>query len=280
MPEISLDKLISFVEEDAPFGDITSEAIIDPVDTGAIIVAREDLVLAGLLECTRLCVHYGLTVTTNYNDGAKLSSSDRVMGLNGSAYTILLLERTLLNILGRMSGIASRARHLQDIVSAVNPHVRICATRKTAPGLRLLDKKAAHIGGADPHRYCLSDAVLIKDNHRALVSLDEAIRRAKCFGSYHLIEAEADTKDEAMMIAKAGADIILLDNMTPFMVADTISLLKKAGFRQKVKIEVSGGINEESLASYACLDIDLISLGFLTHSVQNADLSLEILAKS
>lgn len=280
MPDMPLCKLISFVEEDAPFGDITSEAVITPDIVGAVIIARESLILAGLEENSRLCVHYGLNVNTKNSDGSRLSPCDQVMRIDGSAHTILLLERTLLNIFGRMSGIASRARYLQDSVSRVNPKVRICATRKTAPGLRLLDKKAAMIGGADPHRYSLSDSVLIKDNHRVLTPVYEAVRRAKSYSSYHIVEAEADTKDEALVIAQAGADVILLDNMTPLMVADTISLLKENGLRGNVRIEVSGGINEDNLVSYACLDIDLISLGILTHSIRNADLSLEILPES
>lgn len=276
-PEIPLDKLISFVEEDTPFGDITSEQVISPQTCSAVISARQDLVLAGLTEVTRLCEWYGLAIGRTSTDGTEHTRGDEILQVTGSAHTILLLERTLLNILGRMSGIASRTRYLQHIVEAENPRVRICATRKTAPGLRLLDKKAALIGGADPHRFSLSDAILIKDNHLILVQPDEAVRRARRGSIYHTIEAEADTAEEALMIAQAGADIILLDNMPPRMVAETLSLLSRNGLRDKVLIEVSGGITEETLKQYACLEIDRISLGILTHSVRNADLSLDIL---
>jgi nicotinate-nucleotide pyrophosphorylase (carboxylating) len=277
MSEVPLSSLISFVEEDAPFGDITSEAIIEPQITCAKIIARENLVIAGLLECSRICTHYGLSVYSMSIDGTVHKAGEIVMKMKGSAHTILLLERTLLNILGRMSGIASKTRSLQDIVSDINPDVKICATRKTAPGLRLLDKKAVLIGGGDPHRFSLSDAILIKDNHRMLIPVGEAIRLAKKVSSYHLIEAEADTTEEAMIIAESGVDIILLDNMSPSLVDATLSSLKEAGLRNKVKIEVSGGITEDNLRSYADLEIDLISLGILTHSVRNADLSLDIL---
>jgi nicotinate-nucleotide pyrophosphorylase (carboxylating) len=276
-PEIPLSQLISFVEEDSQFGDITSEAVIDPQNCSAVISARQDLVLAGLAECIRLSEWYGLTIRTFGTDGSSYTTGDEILVMNGEAHTILLLERTLLNILGRMSGIATRTRTLQDRVSAVNPRCRIAATRKTAPGLRLLDKKAAMIGGADPHRYSLSDAVLIKDNHRVLTRVDEAVRRAKAAGAYHLVEAEADTMDEALMIARAGADIILLDNMSPDQVSQSITLLAEKGLREKVIIEISGGITEENLVSYASLPVDRISLGLLTHSVTNADFSLDIM---
>ena len=140
-----------------------------------------------------------------------------------------------------------------------------------------MDKKAAMIGGADPHRFSLSDAVLIKDNHRVLVKVDEAVRRAKRAGVYHRIEAEADTIEEAVMIAEAGADILLLDNMPPDQVLKTVTLLSEKGLRELVIIEVSGGITGDNLDAYASLPIDRISLGMLTHSVTNADLSLDIM---
>ncbi len=277
LPDIPLSRLIEYIEEDCPFGDVTSEAVILPQVCTAVISARESLVLAGLSEVTRLSEWYGLSVSTACSDGICHHAGDVIVTLTGQAHTILLLERTLLNILGRMSGIATKARRMQDLVSAINPGCRIAATRKTAPGLRLMDKKAAMIGGADPHRFSLSDAVLIKDNHRALVKVDEAVRRAKAFSAYHRIEAEADTIDEALMIARAGADIILLDNMTPDQVSEVISLLSENGLREKVIIEVSGGITEDTLALYASLPIDRISMGMLTHTVINADFSLDIM---
>lgn len=280
LPDIPLTKLIEYVEEDCPFGDITSEAVIDPQICSAVISARKSLVLAGLTEVIRLSEWYGLAASSACSDGLYRQAGDVIVTLTGQAHTILLLERTLLNILGRMSGIATRARKMQDLVSARNPGCRIAATRKTAPGLRLMDKKAAMIGGADPHRFSLSDAVLIKDNHRVLTGVDEAVRRAKAFSAYHRVEAEADTIDEALRIAQAGADIILLDNMTPDQVSRVISLLSENGLREKVILEVSGGITEDTLLSYAALNIDRISLGMLTHTVINADFSLDIMKES
>ena len=277
LPDLPLSLLIGFVEEDCPFGDITSDAVIDPQICTAVISAREPLLLAGLSEVIRLSEWYGLFIQSKSRDGNCYKAGDSIAAINGQVHTILLLERTLLNILGRMSGIATRTRKMQDMVSAVNPTCRIAATRKTAPGLRLMDKKAAMIGGADPHRFSLSDAVLIKDNHRVLVSADEAVRRAKASGAYRRIEAEADTIDEALMIARAGADIVLLDNMTPELDSEAVSLLSENGLRDNIIIEVSGGITEENLAAYAALPIDRISMGALTHSVTNTDFSLDII---
>ena len=278
-PDIPLSQLIGFVEEDSPFGDITSEAVIEPQICTAVISAREPLFLAGLAEVIRLSEWYNLSVLSKSSDGLSHKAGDRIATITGQAHTILLLERTLLNILGRMSGIATKARKIQDMVLAVNTRCRITATRKTAPGLRLMDKKAAMIGGADPHRFSLSDAVLIKDNHLVLVSVDKAVMRAKASGAYHRIEAEADTIDEALMIARAGVDIILLDNMTPGQVSEVLSLLSENGLREKVIVEVSGGITEDTLVMYASLPIDRISMGALTHSVTNADFSLDIMNK-
>jgi nicotinate-nucleotide pyrophosphorylase (carboxylating) len=276
-PEIPLARLIAFVEEDCPFGDITSDAIVEPQGCSALITARQELILAGLSEVVRLSEAYGLSVSSTSVDGTEHHAGDVVLALTGSAHTILLLERTVLNILGRMSGIATKTKRLHDLVSALNPRCRIAATRKTAPGLRLLDKKAAMIGGADPHRFSLSDAILIKDNHRALVPLAEAVKRARAVCAYHLVEAEADTITEALMIAQAGADILLLDNMTPEEVSQVILSLSEHGLCDKILIEVSGGITEETLPLYAVLPIDRISLGMLTHSVVNADFSLDIM---
>ena len=278
-PDIPLSQLIGFVEEDSPFGDITSEAVIEPQICTAVISAREPLFLAGLAEVIRLSEWYNLSVLSKSSDGLSHKAGDRIATITGQAHTILLLERTLLNILGRMSGIATKARKIQDMVLAVNTRCRITATRKTAPGLRLMDKKAAMIGGADPHRFSLSDAVLIKDNHLVLVSVDKAVMRAKASGAYHRIEAEADTIDEALMIARAGVDIILLDNMTPGQVSEVLSLLSENRLREKVIVEVSGGITEDTLVMYASLPIDRISMGALTHSVTNADFSLDITNK-
>ncbi|MDD3858434.1 MAG: carboxylating nicotinate-nucleotide diphosphorylase, partial [Methanoculleus sp.] len=173
--------------------------------------------------------------------------------------------------------IATRTREAVEAARAVSPDVRVAATRKTAPGLRMLDKKAVVLGGGDPHRYCLSDMVLIKDNHLALVPLIEAIRKAKARSRYRAVEVEVETAQGAVEAAVAGADVVLLDNMTPDDVRETVGALAASGLRERVTIEVSGGIAGGDLTGYAATGIDIISMGALTHTVRNFDVSLDIL---
>lgn len=279
LPDIPLGRLLAFIEEDAPFGDVTSMAVLDEISCTAVIIAREDLILAGLAELRTLCDHFRIAITLQNRDGEAAAAGTIVADLAGPARGVLLIERTVLNIMGRMSGIATRTRRIQDRVAAVNPGCRIAGTRKTAPGLRLMDKKALMIGGADPHRFSLSDAILIKDTHRTLVPLQEAVRRARGAGIYHRIEAEVESVEDALVAAKEGADILLLDNMSVKQAEDTIRALVDAGLREQVLIEISGGIREEEIEAYAALSIDRISMGSLTHSVRNADFSLEITGK-
>jgi nicotinate-nucleotide pyrophosphorylase (carboxylating) len=175
-----------------------------------------------------------------------------------------------------MSGIDTRPRSLSDCVASINPECRVAATRKTCPGFGALDKKAVHIGGGDPHRANLSEGFLIKDNHLAIVPLEEAIRRAQEYSAYKKIEVEVESSEDAVRAARAGADIVMLDNMTPAQVTDTLLLLKNAGLRDRVTIEVSGGIGERTLAGYAATGADIISMGSLTNSVTNFSVTLEI----
>ncbi len=270
------DLLLSFIREDAPFGDITSDAVIGDARCHASIVARQDGVIAGLEEAAFLFRQFGVGVEPRTADGNEVRAGAVVLDLEGPARSILLVERTALNIIGRMSGIASRTRRWVLLVGQMEQGCRIAATRKTAPGLRKLDKKAVLIGGGDPHRLSLSDGILIKDNHLALVPMEEAVRAARRASRYRKVEIEVASPEEAVVAANAGAEILLLDNMNPGQVAATISLLEERGLKKRVLIEVSGGITEENLLSYALPGVDLISAGTLTHSVQNFDISLDI----
>ncbi|NJE49853.1 carboxylating nicotinate-nucleotide diphosphorylase [Thermococcus sp. 9N3] len=270
--------LLRFLEEDAPFGDVTSEAVIpEGTRAKAVIIAKQNGVIAGVEEAKALFEHFGVKVSVRKRDGEDVRRGDVILELEGDARAILLVERTALNIMGRMSGIATEVRRLVEKVKAVNPKVRIAGTRKSL--LRPIDKRAILIGGGEPHRFSLSDAILIKDNHLALVPLEEAIRRAKAFSVYKVVEVEVESLEDALKAARAGADVIMLDNMSPAEIAETIEALKREGLRDRVKIEVSGGITPENIEEYAGLDIDVISLGYLTHSVKNFDVSLEILSK-
>ena len=273
---IPLTYLLRFLEEDAPFGDVTSEAVIpEDLEAEAVIIAKQDGVIAGLEEAKALFEHFGAKVELKVKDGDEVKKGTVVIKLKGNARKILLVERTALNIIGRMSGIATQTRKLVEKIRTVSPKVRVAGTRKTL--LKPLDKKAILIGNGEPHRFSLSDAILIKDNHLALVPLEEAIKRAKAFSVYKIVEVEVESVEDALKAAKAGADVIMLDNMTPEQIKEVLEALKHEGFRDKVKIEVSGGITEENIQDYAKLDIDVISLGALTHSVKNFDVSLEIL---
>jgi len=273
---IPLTYLLRFLEEDVPFGDVTSEAVIpENLEAEAVIISKQDGVIAGLEEAKALFEHFGVKVELKAKDGNEVKKGTVVIKLKGNARKILLVERTALNIIGRMSGIATQTRKLVEKIRTVSPKVRVAGTRKTL--LKPLDKKAILIGNGEPHRFSLSDAILIKDNHLALVPLEEAIKRAKTFSAYKIVEVEVESLEDALKAAKAGADVIMLDNMTPEQIKEVLEALKHEGFRDKVKIEVSGGITEENIQDYAKLDIDVISLGALTHSVKNFDVSLKIL---
>jgi nicotinate-nucleotide pyrophosphorylase len=272
-----LNHLLQFVDEDAPSGDVTSDSVIPDITCEAVIKSEQDGIIAGLEEAAELFSHFEVSVKFLAKDGNKVSMNDSLLLLRGDAKKILLIERTALNIIGRMSGIATQTRRLAGLVTSVNPSCRIAATRKTCPGFRILDKKAVTIGGGDPHRMNLSDGILIKDNHLALVPLGTAIMAAKKKTAYKKIEVEVETQKNALIAAKKGADVIMLDNMSPAQIVRTLKLLKREELRDRVIIEISGGIDEQSLPRYAALDVNVISLGGLTHSVKNLSVTLEII---
>jgi len=274
---VLIDYLLHFIEEDAPFGDVTSSAIIPDITCSAVIRAEQPGIIAGLKEVSLLFSHFGVSAESLVKDGDLVRQGDSLLLLEGDAKKILLVERTALNIIGRMSGIATQTKKLADIVSSINNTCRVAATRKTCPGFQVLDKKAVKIGGGDPHRMNLSDGILIKDNHLVLVPLIPAIRAAKKVSAYTRVEVEVETSEDALSAARAGADIIMLDNMSPEKVTHTINVLKHEGLRDQVIIEISGGIDEMNLPVYAALNIDVISLGALTHTVKNLSVNLEIL---
>lgn len=274
---VSLDYLLRFLDEDAPAGDVTSDAIIPEVSRSAVIRAEQDGIIAGLEEAAMLFGHAGVEVRLGAADGDTVKRGATLVFLRGNAKAILLVERTALNIIGRMSGIATQTRRMADIVRAANPRCRVTATRKTCPGFRALDKKAVILGGGDPHRFSLSDGILIKDNHLALVPPAEAVRRARAATLYKKIEIEVENTGAAIDAARAGADIIMLDNRKPEQIRETIAALEHEGLRDKVTIELSGGIDETTIAGFASLGADAISMGALTHTVRNFSVNLEII---
>lgn len=277
IPVVTVEYLLNFIREDAPFGDITSESVIPNIDCRAMIRIEQSAVVAGLEEASVLFRYFDVTVEQPIGDGSPVQRGNILLHLQGPAKEILLVERTALNIIGRMSGIATATGKFVESVNRVNPSCRVAATRKTCPGLRDLDKKAVMLGGGYPHRRNLSDGILIKDNHLALVSLDDSIAMAKSRSLHRKVEVEVETSDDVVRAAKAGCDIIMFDNMSPQQVKESLDALKRHGLRERVTIEISGGIDMDTIVEYAALGVDVISIGALTHSVKNIPVHLEIM---
>jgi nicotinate-nucleotide pyrophosphorylase (carboxylating) len=274
---VDVEYLLNFIREDAPFGDVTSESIMPDCECSARISIEQPAVVAGLEEASALFRYFEVAADQAVPDGTPVHRGDTVLDLSGPAKPILLVERTALNIIGRMSGIATATRRFAESVQATSPGCRVAATRKTCPGMRELDKKAVMLGGGTAHRMNLSDGILIKDNHLALVSLDEAIALARSRAPHRGIEAEVESSTDAVRAAQAGCDTIMFDNMTPAEVKKSLDALIRHGLRDRVTVEISGGIDEDNVVRYAALGVDLISIGALTHSVKNIPVHLEIL---
>ena len=272
------EKLKQMLAEDLGQGDVTSEAVVPAgLKVEAEIIAKETGVAAGIEETVILAQSLGLSSKAEVADGNEIKNGKVILRLSGNARAILSAERTMLNLLSRMSGIATTTRRLTRKLQEANSATKIAATRKTAPGLLYFDKKAVLVGGGDPHRLRLDDMVLIKDNHVVIAgSVENAVKKAKSARSKKKIEAEVTSVADALKAAEAGADIVMLDNFSPRQVRDAVEMLKKAGFFGKILLEVSGGITEQNLLEYASSQVDIISMGALTHSVKALDISLEI----
>jgi nicotinate-nucleotide pyrophosphorylase (carboxylating) len=273
------EKLKQILAEDIGQGDVTTSVIVPSgLTVEAAVIAKEAGIAAGIEEIVILAESLGLNVKTEVADGEEIRNGQVIMKISGNARTILSAERTMLNLLSRMSGIATTTRRLTEKLKRANSTAKIAATRKTAPGLLYFDKKAVLIGGGDPHRLHLDDMILVKDNHITIAgSVESAVKKAKQNASFSKkIEVEVTRVTDALKAAEAGADIIMLDNFSPKQIREAVGLLKKAGFFGKILLEVSGGITAENLLEYASTQANIISLGELTHSVRALDVSLEI----
>jgi len=273
------EKLKQFLAEDVGQGDVTSAAVVPAgLTVEAAVVAKEAGIVAGIEEVVILAESLGLSVKTEVADGDEIKSGKVILRISGDARAVLSAERTMLNLLSRMSGIATTTRRLAEKLRKANLTTKIAATRKTAPGLGYFDKKAVLVGGGDPHRLRLDDMVLVKDNHIAIAgSVEKAVKKAKQNVSFSKkIEAEVTSVTDALKAVEAGADIVMLDNFSPKQVREAVEALKKAGFFGKVLLEVSGGITEQNLLEYASTQVDIISMGALTHSFKALDISLEV----
>ncbi|WP_455393004.1 carboxylating nicotinate-nucleotide diphosphorylase [[Eubacterium] cellulosolvens] len=267
--------LEEYLQEDIGFGDITSDTLFTDEHVMAVIIAKQECIVAGVEDLVKLFNLFCLEVQAKVKDGDKVKAGTKIMIIQGEARSILKCERLALNIIMRMSGIATLTHELLTRCRKINPNIKIAATRKTTPGFRFYEKRAVVIGGGEAHRFQLSDAIMVKDNHLKIIgSIDEAMKRVNRVRFMKKIEIEATSEEEALKAAKFGADIIMLDNMTPQQVKKIGSKLKK--LRPEIIIEVSGGITPDNIEGYVPY-ADVISMGWLTHSAPAMDFALDVI---
>lgn len=272
-------KIKEFLEEDCNYKDVSASCLPESAIVSAKIIAKSEGVVSGLYE---LKVLYNiLKISTKFfkKDGEEVRAGDVLVELHGNARDILLGERTGLNLLTHMSAISNTTKKYVKIINKSGKKVKIASTRKTIPGIRIFEKKAVEIGGgADTHRFNLDDMILLKDTHLKyfegnVKALLKSIKEQSSFTKK--IEIEIENVGDVLIAAKNGADIIMLDNMSPDMIQDAIDLLKKHNLRDKVIIEVSGGISIENIVDYLIAEPDIISTGELTlFPTEKVDFSL------
>ena len=267
-------ELLRFVSEDIQSGDVTS-VLLPKKKITAKIISRENGILAGAKFVGDVFRLKGCNVIILKKDGAELKPNQSILRVTGDARTILACERTVLNLLSRMSGIATQTNLLASKIRKINAKTRLYSTRKTAPGLRFFDKEAVMIGGGHKHRMSLNDMVMIKDNHLLVSnSMEDIIKNAR--KRHKHVEVEVENQRDAILAVNSGATIAMLDNFSPVQIKKTITALQKKKLRNKVKLEASGGINSKNITAYAKTGVDMISVGSITNSVKGLDLSLEV----
>lgn len=264
--------ILRSLKEDMPMGDITTDSTVPENEViAARLIAKEDCVIAGTEIFARVftLLDPNVYVERLVNDGDKVLKGTIIMHVSGNSRALLKAERTALNLLQRMSGIATTTRRIVDLLE--NTSTKIVDTRKTVPGLRYLDKMAVRIGGGTNHRFSLSDGVLIKDNHiKASGGITQAVKRARAMIPHTIkIEVETESLDQVKEALEAGAEIIMLDNMTLEKMKEAVDYIEG-----RALTEASGNITDETVEAVAKTGVDLISIGALTHSVKAADISL------
>lgn len=263
--------LESFIHEDLVDSDPTS-SLLDRTTIQARIITRQDGVISGMKHASTIFGMRECLVDILVQSGQRTRAGDTIMKIQGNAADILSLERITLNLISRMSGIATLTERM---VSSLPEDVRLLSTRKTAPGLRVFDKEAVEDGGGMRHRMNLGGMIMIKDNHISVEgSLERLIKKAQLQKGQ--FEVEVDTPSDCILAATMGAPIILLDNFTPEMIHETILELEDRGLRNSVKLEASGGITVENVAIYGTTGVDYISSGYITNSAPSLDMSLEV----
>jgi nicotinate-nucleotide pyrophosphorylase (carboxylating) len=268
------------LEEDVlPLGDISGSLVASEETAQFAFMARRRGVVAGRLCAVETFAATDPSITVNWmiTDGEGVSPGDRIATVEGRLAPILTAERTALNFVCHLSGIASLAREFVEAVAAVNPDTRVLDTRKTTPGLRSLEKAAVRAGGAFNHRGNLSEGVMIKDNHLAGIGITDAVKRARRSWPGRMIEVECEEIAQVEEAAEAGASIVMLDNMNAEQITECVKLIAGRGLTGRVLLEVSGRVNLETAPEYARAGADLISVGAITHSAPALDIGLDLL---
>lgn len=268
------DSVERFLREDvsAEWRDVSS-AVVEGETAEATVFTRDEGVVAGVEEACGVFSHLGAEPNPRVEDGDGIEESDVIMEPSGDAVALLRGERLALNLLGSMSGIATVTHDCVERIEETGTDTTVAGTRKTTPGYREFEKRAVRLGGGDPHRHDLTDAVMLKENHIELVGLKEAFDRADEKASFTTkIEVEAEELRTAQTAAELGADIVLLDNMTPDRVAEAVEHLE--GY--DITVEASGGITPENVAEYARAGADVVSMGSLVRSSDWLDLSMRV----
>ena len=267
-------ELKRFLDEDVGNGDITSNLLRKKKIT-AKIVAREKTIVAGTKFAKEIFVIRNCKTRIAKKDGNTARPNETILEITGDASNILTCERTALNLLSRMCGIATQTNYLKKQIKTARSRSKLFATRKTAPGLRFFDKYAVKIGGGEKHRMTLNEMIMIKDNHLGVEkSIQDIVHKAK--KTRGKIEIEVETQKDAILCAKLGVDIIMLDNFSPIQIKNTVKKLIELKLRKTVLLEASGRINSKNIKKYAETNVDMISVGSITNSVDGIDLSLEI----
>ena len=267
-------ELKRFLDEDVGNGDITSK-LLQKEKIIARIITREETIVAGTKFVKEIFALKKCSVIIVRKDSMKAKANQTILKITGDASSILTCERTALNLLSRMCGIATQTSNLKKQIRQTGSRSKLFATRKTAPGLRFFDKEAVKIGGGEKHRMTLNEMIMIKDNHLQVEkSIEGILRKAK--KTRGKIEIEVESQRDAILCAKLGADIIMLDNFSPEKIKKTIKKLTELKLRNKVVLEASGRISSRNIKKYAETNVDMISVGSITNSVSGIDLSLEI----
>jgi nicotinate-nucleotide pyrophosphorylase (carboxylating) len=280
LPRATLEKkLLNLLDEDVGQGDLTTSLVVPmKLSVKAEVRSKESGIIAGMEEGKILSESLGLKVQCVVPDGEQVEGGRLLMKMGGDARTILTIERTLLNLISRMSGIATATYNLVKKIKAAKLGTKIACTRKVAPGLLYFDKKAVILGGGDSHRLHLDDMVLIKDNHISVAgSIAEAVKRVKEEVSFcKKIEVEVTCVRDVISAVKAGVDVVMLDNFSIQDVKEAVRLLKEKNLYGNVLLEASGGITRTNVIDYASVGVDIVSLGQITQSSKSLDLNLEI----